>query len=131
MPAIGCIQLLKNRVLPAVEVPQARLNKLLSEMDANEFNTRERATTERQRLAAEAEEPLRAALTGTTSADTRKRLQQVLDTLDTPTPDRLRQLRSVEVLAEAFALLRKLASGAAGARLSGDAKTSLVRCGQE
>jgi hypothetical protein len=89
----------------------------------------------RRGLADIAEEQLRAALTRTEAADVKKQLERILDTVYAPVPERLRQVRAAEVLEgigtpEAWRLLKKLATGAPGARLTREAKASLQRLGR-
>ena len=77
---------------------------------------------------------VRKRLTGAESAEVRKRALDFLDRFDpaTPKPDRLRQLRAVELLEgigtpAARDVLSELAKGAAEAPLTRDAAATLER----
>jgi DNA-directed RNA polymerase subunit F len=86
-------------------------------------------------VAERAETELRAVLKTSQSAEQRRRLQAILDSLaptKPPPPDVLRELRAVAVLeyignAEAKKFLEELATGVESARLTRDAKETLGR----
>jgi hypothetical protein len=66
------------------------------------------------------------------SVETGRRLDQVLNSIQEPTPERLRQTRACEVLEgigtpAARELLRRWAAGPGGARLTAEATASLAR----
>ncbi len=77
---------------------------------------------------------MRQALTDAASLELRRRIESLLGRLNYPltAPKTIRELRAVEVLehigtAQARQVLRKLAEGAAGSRLTDAAKASLER----
>lgn len=116
------------RPVPAVEAN--RLVELIHRLDADEFEQREAASRELEKLGAIAEPALRRALRQDPSLEMRRRTLALLDKLVLPSADVLRSLRAVEVLeqigdAEARRLLEKLAAGAAEARLTREAKAAL------
>ena len=80
-----------------------------------------------------AEPAMREALKEDISAEKRKRLEKLLDiTLIVRTPEKLQQLRALEVLEhigtpEARRVLQTLAAGVADTRLTREAKASLQR----
>jgi len=120
--------------LKAAPGPDAdRLPKLLADLDADDFETRQRATAELERLGRRAAPALRAALEGRPSGgEAERRIRHVLGKLqggDTPDPEQLRQLRVVETLErigtpEAARVLESLAARPGAAP---EAKSALER----
>jgi hypothetical protein len=122
---------LGERVRPAA-LPQAKvLARLLTDLDNDSFDERERATAELRRLGELARPALREFLRGSPAAEARKRASEIMADLDRDVPPReqLRELRAVEALewAGATDALRQLAAGAPEARLTREAKASLGR----
>jgi hypothetical protein len=128
---------LQKRLRPAPEAETARVAELLKELDADEFAVREEASRRLRELGEAARGALgrergRAGL----SLEVRSRLDSLLRQIGAPpSSDRLRDLRAVEVLerigtAEARRVLEALAGGAAGARLTQEAKGTLQRLRQ-
>jgi hypothetical protein len=129
------VALLAERLPPAPDLPEQRIRDLIGELDADAFVARERASAELASAADVARGPMQAALARGMSAEVKRRLEQILDGMDGATPNRLRQTRAVEVLErlgtpQAIDLLRKLAAGAADARLTREAKETLQRQGR-
>jgi WD40 repeat protein len=107
---------------------------LLADLDSDEFAVREKASQEIARLGVLAEPALRQALKEHSSPEVRLRVRRLLERLASAQSrqEQLRELRGVAVLerigsVEARALLRRLASGMADARLTRDAKAALRR----
>jgi hypothetical protein len=128
---------LRERLRPVPAVDADRLAKRMAELDADEFAIREQASQELVRMG----EAVRAALErerrrAELSPERRRRLDDLLQRLWVPPAgDRLRELRAVEVLerigtAEARRVLEALATGAAEARLTQEAKAALQRLGK-
>jgi hypothetical protein len=95
---------------------------------------RDQALTELRRLGEQAAPALRKAREGRPSAEAARQAKQLLAEVEGPVtdPERLRQLRAVEVLERiatpaAREVLEALAKGAPGARLTQEAKASLER----
>jgi hypothetical protein len=116
-------------------VDEKRLARWIADLDADEFAVREKATEEVRKVGALAEPALRQALASRPALEMRRRLRGLLDDISSwrPPPEILRQLRAVEVLEhigtpEARKLLETLAGGAAGARLSREARAAWQRC---
>jgi WD40 repeat protein len=110
----------------------AQLKKLVSELDADDFDVRESASRELGLLAKQAEGPLRAALAGRPSLEMRRRIKDLLRGLSKTNGDQLRFLRSVEVLESvgtpaAHRVLSILATGHQGNPLTEDACLALKR----
>lgn len=124
--------LLKAKLRPAeVGVAHARL---AAELVGDDRAKREAARDALQKLGWAAEAAVRQALAGRASPEGKRLAEELLDRLDEPvrSPERLRLLRAVEALermgtAEARALLRALAAGAAGAEQTREAAASLAR----
>jgi len=106
------------------------MQKLIADLDSGTFAVREAATKQFKALGEQVEPVMRAALKGDLPLETRRRLNQLLD--DAPSPATLRSIRAIAVLerignAEAIDILESLGKGAAGARTTKEAATSLVR----
>jgi hypothetical protein len=120
-------------------VPDAdgdRIRRLIRELDSDEFDTRERASTELAHVVDAAESELRAAVRESRSAEVRRRAALLLQGLQgwqyPMSGEALRSVRAIEVLEriatpEARKLLRDLARGAPGARLTREAAAALKR----
>jgi hypothetical protein len=101
------------------------------DLGASSFEARERATKELARLGSKAEDVLRAALLAGSDLEVRRRAEPLLKLF---ADGRLggRERRCLAVLeqigsVEARALLRELATGSPGARLTTEAKAVLGR----
>jgi RNA polymerase sigma factor (sigma-70 family) len=132
----AAVDLLTARLQPASAVPAERLGSLLRDLEADDFKTRERTEAELQRLRDDLEPSLRTAASQVGSAEVKTRLQRILEAADAPHPERLRQVRAVEVLeglgaSQATDLLKRLAAGVPDARLTREARASLQRVGSK
>jgi WD40 repeat protein len=128
------VGLLKDRLKPAPELDAKRVQKVLADLDADDPQVRDAASAELARVADRAEPLLREALDGKPSAEVRARLQRLLAGISPlPTgPAQGRDDRALYVLEQintekAREHLERLAGGAAGARLTRDAKAALER----
>jgi RNA polymerase sigma factor (sigma-70 family) len=125
--------LLGERLRPAAGVSLERLSRLIADLDSERFIVRQQATRELEALGEQAESALRESRKISASPEVRRRLDQLLDLLPPGRSlMRLRQLRAVEVLEwiatpAARRILEDIAHGAAGARLTWEAKASLDR----
>jgi hypothetical protein len=123
------------RPVPAVAVDAKRLDRLLAELDSDDFAVRGRATREIEAFGELAQPALERVLAGTPSAEVRARVEELAERCaPARSPERLRGLRAIEVLeqvgtAEARAVLVALAKGAPEARLTREAKAALERLG--
>jgi hypothetical protein len=125
--------LLGERLRPAPP-PPAALAQWVSDLDDEDFAVRRQAAEAIGKLGDVAEPALRQALQGRPTLEVRRRVEGLLDRIATEalSPERLRELRAVEVLeylgtAEAQKLLARLAEGAPQARLTREAKASWQR----
>jgi RNA polymerase sigma factor (sigma-70 family) len=121
--------LVRGHVPPVPRADPRRLERLLSELDGDDFGEREAAARELERAGAGAEQALRRALGAKPSAEVRRRAEGLLAKLE---EGRLLEDRAVEVLeaaatAETRQVLQDLAGGEAGAWLTREAKASLER----
>jgi WD40 repeat protein len=113
----------------------ARLARLVADLDDERFSVREQASAELEALGTEAESALRAALEKAPPAEVQRRVKRLLGKLGTgPSGELLRQVRAVEALEhcgtrDAKVLLESLAKGASAARLTQEARASLRRLG--
>jgi hypothetical protein len=130
------VRLLKERLRPATEPDAAVVARLLSDLDHDKFEVRERATNELRGLREVVEPDLRAALGSSPEPERRQRLERLLETLGNERlnhpPDAPRAERALEVLEiigtpEAREVLEGLAKGAPAASLTREAKASLAR----
>ncbi len=125
---------LRKHLRPASSADGQRLCRLLIDLDSEQFAVRQKAQEELEKLGDLAEPALRKALEDKPTLEARKRVQALLERLRGPVtrPEVLQALRAVAVLEdigtpEARRLLDELAQGAPEARLTREAKASLVR----
>jgi WD40 repeat protein len=134
--AAQAVPYLARRIHAARPADEKRLAGLIADLDSSDFTVREKASKGLEALGEAAVGACRKALQGQPSAEARRRLERVIELESqerrTPSPAGLRALRALEVLElagtpEARQLLEKWAGGAAEARLSEEAKSSLER----
>jgi hypothetical protein len=134
----GTLRLLQEHLHPVPAAEMARVAQWIADLDSPEFAVREKAMRELERRVEAVESALRKVLEGRPSLEVRQRVKLLLDTRDLTRMDHqelrvlLRSLRAVELLehldtAGARRLLDTLAGGAAEARLTQEAKSSLTR----
>ena len=125
------VPMLRQRLRPATVVDDKRIEQWLTDLDSDDFSTRQSATRELASLYERIEPRLRRALQDRPSLEMRRRLEQILETPYRLGSEALRLLRSVAVLerigtAEARRILEKLSDGV-DARETRAAKAALVR----
>jgi hypothetical protein len=123
-----------GRRLKAVEPADgAKLDRLIANLDSNDFPTRDAASRQLAQLGPTAKAKLLAAQEQGVSKEASRRIESLLDGLENPEGAEWRRtLRTVEVLEAirtpaARRLLEDLAQGAPGALLTEQAKASLKR----
>jgi WD40 repeat protein len=124
-----------ERLPPAGAGPtDAALDRLVADLDSADFNRRESAETELDKLVDLAAEAIRQRLSGAKTAEARRRLTRVVEKIDaaTPAPARLREIRALELLEhlatpDARDVLAKLAKGNPNALRTLDAAAALRR----
>jgi RNA polymerase sigma factor (sigma-70 family) len=128
---------LGERLRPAAAPDAKRVARLIADLDSKEFAARQKATAALEKLGALVVAPLRAALAKRPALEAAQRIEKLLDVVASQPqpPEKLRDLRAVEALEyiatpHARAVLRALAQGAPGARLTRDAQAALRRLGK-
>jgi WD40 repeat protein len=128
------VHFLKSRLRPVPGPTPARVRQLIADLDADDFAVRQAASAELGRLGDQAEVPLRKALAQATSPEARARLEGLLNDVGgwiITEPESLRTVRAIWVLQrigsnDARAILEDLSRGAAGARITQEAKAALA-----
>jgi hypothetical protein len=131
------VPLLRGRLRQAPASQRERVERLIADLDSDDFDVRQRASRELERGAADAEPALLRALARGPSAEVRRRIQALLELpRGAPPPEGLRQLRAVQVLeraasAEARQLLGDLARGEPDAPVTVEARAALARLARQ
>jgi len=125
---------LRGRIRPAPASDARLIERLVTDLDSELFEKRERATHELEQFGNAAEKPLRRMLKSPPSPEARRRAEKILNNLRGPIsdPNLLRALRTLEVLEfigseDAKEVLQIIAKGTPEARLTQEAKASLER----
>jgi hypothetical protein len=127
------VRYLEERLQPVVEADGQRWRKLLDQLDSNRPAEREAASRELAKLGYQIEMTLVRTAEQTGLAEVRRRVRALLEALPRESsPEALQQSRALQVLellgtTEARRLLKILAQGAAEARLTQEARSSLQR----
>jgi WD40 repeat protein len=128
------VPFLAKRLRPVPAPDPQKVAQLLKDLQSERFALREKAGQELAKLGELVASELEKVKAGDAPLELRRRVEQLLEKLQGPItqPEQLRGLRAVEVLenvgsAEAQDVLRRLAKGAAGARLTREAAGSLQR----
>jgi len=127
------VEFLRKKCPPAVQPDEARLAKLIADLQSDKFNDRAAASQALADLAELAAPAMEEAFKNSSSVEQRKRLEALLATLkEGMSPVQITQARAVQALElagspEARKALKELAGGATGARLTQDAKAAIVR----
>jgi WD40 repeat protein len=130
----AAVALFKSKMRPAAGPDNATLDRLLRDLDSEQFEVREKASAELNRLGESAAGGVRERFPAAKSLELRLRLARFLEAvdLDKPTPERMRRWRAVEVLEylgtdSARTLLRELAKGSPTAPQTQEARAALAR----
>jgi len=128
---------LEKSLPPVPRAKMTRIASLIADLDHEEFIRRDKASTELNKIGELAAPALRAALRAKPSLEMRRRIEALLEPIEARplSPEGLRTIRALQVLEtigtpQARRILERLAKGAAGARLTVDAKASLQRLAQ-
>jgi hypothetical protein len=128
------VALLREKVVPVRPADPKRVARLIADLDSDDFEAREKASQELGTLGETAESRVRDALRERRSAESRRRLGEVLTGLETGNcpPERLRTTRALEVLERigtppAREVLKGLAVQSAGTWLGREARAALDR----
>lgn len=130
----AAVPLLREHVKVAPPTDAQRIARLVADLESDRFDVRKLATQSLERLGELSETALRKRLADNPPLEVRQRVDQLLEKLAGPVtdPERLRQLRAIEVLEhigtpEARAVLETIAKGAPEARLTQEARDALER----
>jgi WD40 repeat protein len=129
------VPFLKEHLQPVPHVSAERLRRLIADLDADDFSSRDEASRSLARLGIEGEPALRKELETKPPLEKRRRVEALLGGLACQTemtPDALRQLRAIQVLEqigspEARQMLAALSQGAPAAPATRDAAAALTR----
>jgi RNA polymerase sigma factor (sigma-70 family) len=126
------VPFIKERLKPIRAPNAARIGRHLRDLESEQFAVREKATEALHQLGESAEPDLRRAIADKPTAELRKRVELLLESVAV---GRLRPLRCIEMLEhlatpEAVEELRRLAGGLPEAWLTRQAKASLARLSQ-
>jgi RNA polymerase sigma factor (sigma-70 family) len=128
------VPLLKARLRVDSTATARQIDRLIGDLDSDEFTIRERASAELEKIGHQAGPALRKALEGQPGLEVRRRVERLLKRLETKarSSEKLRVVRAVRVLEysgtlEARRLLAGLAGGAAGTPVTREAKAALQR----
>jgi hypothetical protein len=135
-PRSVAVPFIRGLLRPVAVVDRKTLDHLIGDLDSDEFDVRQRASAELEKLGEGALPVYRKALEGKPSLESRRRLEELQSKAqqawwDLP-GERLRSLRAIEALElagdkEAREVLEGLAAGAEGVRLTEAAKAALER----
>jgi RNA polymerase sigma factor (sigma-70 family) len=126
----AAVQHIRQQLKPIAPVDAQRINACLRNLDSDEFAVREQASRDLEQMGQSAVAMLERFLAGKPSLESRKRVEEVLASVSGP--ERLRQVRAVEVLErigdnQARGMLKDLARGVPEATLTREAKATLER----
>jgi WD40 repeat protein len=132
----AAVRFLGRQILPVAAVDEKHVAKLIADLDSDDFQVRERATKELERLGNRVAGACRKALAGRPSLELRRRLEALLERegaeVRQPSVERMRLIRALEALElagtdRAREILARLAKGAPGAWLTEQAKAGRER----
>jgi RNA polymerase sigma factor (sigma-70 family) len=131
---------LGKRLQPVPVVEEKLISRLINDLDSDDFNTREQASRELDKLGEGALGACEDALAGKPSLEVRRRLEAYRNKVAYPSSNLSREqlwtIRALEALemcntAEARAVLTALAKGARGAYLTTQARAALKRVSRQ
>jgi hypothetical protein len=126
--AARAVPFLQRNLRPVAAADPKGVAKLLADLDSDEFETRDKAARELEKLGDAAEPHLREALKGKPSAEVRRTAELLLERLEGQAVRRgvLRALEALEYIGtpEAARVLEALARGVPGAWLTREAKAT-------
>jgi WD40 repeat protein len=133
-PKVAAALIRERQPVPTAAPDDGPVRRLVADLDADAFRTRERAARSLREIGPPARPYLRAARAGA-SPEARQRIDELLAGLPPAGPPAdLRALRAIQVLElagtpEATGVLREWARGPAGTVLTGEASAALARLG--
>ncbi len=129
------VVVLKDNLKPVAVVDQKAIAKHIGELGSEIFEARKRAFAALQDIGDQAVPALEERLKQPKSLEESMAIEKLLQAAETCTSEQLQMLRAIQALeyigtAGAKSVLQKMASGAAGSRITADAKASLERLGK-
>jgi WD40 repeat protein len=126
------VALLRERLRPAAGADEKAVRGWLGDLDSDTFAVREKAAAALEAAVDSAEPILRAALKEKQTAETKRRIEGILEAAASGAQGRRRQVRAVEVAehlasAEARDLLKAWSAGAEGMLLTREARAAVAR----
>ncbi|HYV36257.1 MAG TPA: hypothetical protein VE988_11170, partial [Gemmataceae bacterium] len=132
-PAVS-VPFLKTKLKPIAPADPKVLQQLLEDLNSEKYPTREKATVELEKLGDLARAALYERLKANPPLEMKQRMEKLMSKLNGPveSAQTLQALRAIETLErigtpEAMGVLTALANGAAGHRITEDAKESVQR----
>jgi hypothetical protein len=123
----------RERLKPVAALDAGSIHQWIAELDSDKFAVRQAAAKRLEAIGGQIQPHIQKALKAGISLETRRRLDQILNTVtDVPGQEALRTIRAIMVLErigspEAQGVLDTLAKGAPGARETEEAKAPLER----
>jgi hypothetical protein len=130
------VPFLRDRLKPIAIADAAKTQQRIAELNNDKFTVRQAAAKDLEQMAGQVIVRIQKALKGNLPLETRRRLEQILNTIsDVPGQETVRTIRAIMALErigspEAQAVLESLAGGAPGARETDEAKATLERLAQ-
>ena len=129
---IRAVPYLCQQLRPILAPDEKRIAGLLGDLGSEDFKVRDTAMRELEKTGDAVLAALRKAAAGNPSLETRRRIEHLVDKLDSMNETRLRSIRAIEALeyigsADAERVLQALAKGAPGAHQTREARESLER----
>jgi hypothetical protein len=127
------VRFVRERLKPVGVVDPAKIEQWITDLGSEKFAVRQGAAKELEKVGGQIRAPIKKALQGKITLETRRRLEQVLSNIArAPGPETLRSVRAVLVLErigshEARGVLEALARGASGASATAEAEAALER----
>jgi RNA polymerase sigma factor (sigma-70 family) len=130
------VPFLARSLRPVAGTDPRRLQQMIADLDSDQFNTRELAFTELEKLGELAAPPLLRVLASQPSVETFQRAERLMEKMEGPTmlppPERRQVLHAIEALERigtpaAQQVLQELAKGGEGAAPTREASAALLR----
>ena len=129
----GAAAFLRGRLKPTPAPDAGKIRKWIADLDSDVFAIREAASRELSKIGEPVQTPIREALKKDMSAESQRRLTQILATVsNAPDPESVRTVRAIMVLErigapEARGVLEAMSRGAPGTRVTEEAAAALRR----
>ena len=125
-------RLIRERVKPRTPLPAERLSKLLSDLNADSFETREKTTVELIELGDVVEFDVKNLRRDSLSPEVQRRAEMILKRVARRTPAEEAKIRAVLAIEaidnpDAIHFLEEIGRGASGAALTIEARAALAR----